>query len=81
MSKTICYNVNYKVTLNFNQFKILKRCHSKFECSQYEMCFIKNLKPSLMSSQSPSKQNFLSDHFISVIKCFGNNTLFNFLYS
>ena len=39
--------INKKEILNTDHFKILKHCHSKFDCLLYEMLFIRNLKPPL----------------------------------
>ena len=35
-----------KNLLNEGQFRILKKCHGKFDCLIYEMLFIKELRPS-----------------------------------
>ena len=43
----ISHSGNKKEILNTDHFKILKRCHSKFDCLLYEMLFIRNLKPPL----------------------------------
>ena len=42
-----------KNLLNEGQFRILKKCHGKFDCLIYEMLFIKELRPSL-NTQSDS---------------------------
>ena len=42
-----------KNLLNEAQFRILKKCHGKFDCLVYEMLFIKELRPSL-NAQSDS---------------------------
>ena len=36
-----------KNLLNESQFRILRKCHGKFDCLVYEMLFIKALKPNL----------------------------------
>ena len=43
----ISHSGNKKEILNTDHFKILKHCHSKFDCLLYEMLFIRNLKPPL----------------------------------
>ena len=42
-----------KNLLNEGQFRVLKKCHEKFDCLVYEMLFIKELRPSL-NTQSDS---------------------------
>ena len=42
-----------KNLLNEGQFRVLKKCHGKFDCLVYEMLFIQELKPSL-NTQSDS---------------------------
>ncbi|XP_068728938.1 uncharacterized protein [Montipora capricornis] len=42
-----------KNLLNEGQFRVLKKCHGKFDCFVYEMLFIQELKPSL-NTQSDS---------------------------
>ena len=42
-----------KNLLNEGQFRVLKKCHEKFDCLVYEMLVIKELRPSL-STQSDS---------------------------
>ena len=42
-----------KNLLNEGQFRVLKKCHRKFDCLVYEMLFIQELKPSL-NTQSDS---------------------------
>ena len=42
-----------KNLLNEDQFRVLKKCHGKFDCLVYEMLFIKELSPSL-NTQSDS---------------------------
>ena len=36
-----------KNLINEGQFRVLKKCHGKFDCLVYEMLFIKELRPSL----------------------------------
>ena len=36
-----------KKILNEDQFRVLKKCHGKFDCLVYEMLLIKELRPSL----------------------------------
>ncbi|XP_068704025.1 uncharacterized protein [Montipora foliosa] len=43
-----------KNLLNEGQFRVLKKCHGKFDCLVYEMLFIQELKPSL---NTPSDSN------------------------
>ena len=42
-----------KNLLNEGQFRVLKKCHGKFDCLVYEMLFIQELRPSL-NTQSDS---------------------------
>ena len=42
-----------KNLLNEGQFRVLKKCHEKFDCLVYEMLFIKELRPS-RNTQSDS---------------------------
>ena len=42
-----------KNLLNEGQFRVLKKCHGKFDCLLYEMLFIQELRPSL-NTQSDS---------------------------
>ena len=42
-----------KNLLNEGQFRVLKKCHEKFDCLVYEMLFIKELKP-ILNTQSDS---------------------------
>ena len=42
-----------KNLLNESQFRVLKKCHGKFDCLVYEMLFIRELSPSL-NTQSDS---------------------------
>ena len=42
-----------KNLLNEGQFRVLKKCHGKFDCLVYETLFIQELKPSL-NTQSDS---------------------------
>ena len=42
-----------KNLLNEGQFRVLEKCHEKFDCLVYEMLFIKELRPSL-NTQSES---------------------------
>ena len=42
-----------KNLLNEGQFRVLEKCHGKFDCLVYEMLFIQELKPSL-NTQSDS---------------------------
>ena len=42
-----------KNLLNEGQFRVLNKCHEKFDCLVYEMLFIKELRPSL-NTQSDS---------------------------
>ena len=43
----------YKNLINEDQFRVLKKCHGKFDCLVYEMLFIKELRPRL-NAQSDS---------------------------
>ena len=36
-----------KNLINEDQFRVLKKCHGKFDCLAYEMLFIKEVRPSL----------------------------------
>ena len=36
-----------KNLINEDQFRVLKKCHGKFDCLAYEMLFIKELRPGL----------------------------------
>ena len=45
--------------LNENQFRILRKCRSKFECLVYEMLFIKERNPRLNTQSDSSAQNSL----------------------
>ena len=42
-----------KNLINDDQFRVLKKCHGKFDCLVYEMLLIKELRPSL-NTQSDS---------------------------
>ena len=42
-----------KNLINEDQFRVLKKCHGKFDCLVYEMLLIKELRPSL-NTQSDS---------------------------
>ena len=49
-----------KNLLNEDQFRVLKKCHGKFDCLVYEMLLIKELRPSLNTrSDSISAQLFV----------------------
>ena len=49
-----------KNLINENQFRVLKKCHGKFESLVYERLFIKELKPSLnIQSDSISAKLFV----------------------
>ena len=74
------YNVNDKETLNFNQFKILKHCQSKFDCLLYEKLFIKNKKPLNVQSDSIKAKRLIGPLFDSYY-CFGFRLFFFLLYS
>ena len=42
-----CHYPQCKNLLNEGQFRVLKKCHGKFDCLVQEMLFIKELRPSL----------------------------------
>ena len=49
-----------KKLINENQFRVLKKCHGKFESLVYERLFIKELRPSLnIQSDSISAKLFV----------------------
>ena len=39
------FSIPSKNLLNDGQFRVLKKCHRKFDCLVYEMLFIKELWP------------------------------------
>ena len=45
--------------LRENQFTVLRKCQSKFDCLVFEMLFIKNLKPNLNTQTDPIRAIFL----------------------
>ena len=49
--------------LNEGQFRVLKKCHGKFDCLVYEMLFIKELRPSF-NTQSDS---ISAKHFVQLV--------------
>ena len=57
-----------KNLLNEGQFRVLKKCHGKFDCLVYEMLFIQELKPSLNTQgDSISAKHFLMNYCFSCI--------------
>ena len=48
--------------LKENQFTVLRKCQSKFDCLVFEMLFIKNLKPNL-NTRTPYVRNVLFNIF------------------
>ena len=48
-----------KNLINEDQFRVLKKCHGKFDCLVYEMLFIKELRPSLNTQSDSNSANSL----------------------
>ena len=64
-----------KNLVNENQFRVLKKCHGKFDCLVYEMLFIKELDN---QSDSISAKRFVQ--FVAYFCYFSFNELLFFLY-
>ena len=59
--KTTSVGTHYKNCLNFEEnFTVFKRCVSKFDCLVNEMCYIKDLKPSLNIQSNWVKAKFFN---------------------
>ena len=72
ITHTYCtYSISHSNYNKSKRIKILKHCHSKFDCLLYKMMFIRHIKPSLSVQSDSIKAKLFIRPLFDSYHCFG----------